>query len=322
MNEQPYSEQWHKRSFQAMGCQMAVWLDLENADKAEALLQEAEDMFHQAEARLSRFDPTSELSQLNARSGTWTLVSDMMWAVVAQALFMAHETNGLFDPTQLTALEAVGYTHSFEQMTAAYEAIGRETAVRQQDQWQMVQLNPEARAIWLPPGIKLDLGGIAKGFTAQQVVDFLSEWGPCLVDASGDLTAGVAPAGQPGWPVAVAAPYHDPDEERADLFSLWLVEGTMATSGIDYRRWQYNGRSAHHVIDPRTCLPAETDLLTVTVLAKTAVRAEAWATAALVAGTAVAQQRLTDHNLAAALVDQQCGLAFTPALSPFLGITA
>ncbi|MCA9972920.1 MAG: FAD:protein FMN transferase, partial [Anaerolineales bacterium] len=78
------------------------------------------------------------------------------------------------------------------------------------------------------------------------------------------------------------------------------------------------GRIAHHLIDPRTGQPVQTDLLTVTVLAKTAVRAEAWATAALVAGTAVAYRRLTAKNLAAALVDQTGDLRLTPALTPFV----
>ena len=73
-----------------------------------------------------------------------------------------------------------------------------------------------------------------------------------------------------------------------------------------------------HVIDPRTSLPALTDLLTATVLARTAVRADAWATAALVLGSAAAQQQLTSLGLAAALVDQEGDLILTPTLNPFL----
>ncbi|MEZ4645107.1 MAG: FAD:protein FMN transferase [Chloroflexota bacterium] len=321
MNPQMYPEQWHTHSFRAMGCQMAVWLELDNENKANALLKEAEAIFRRAESRLSRFDASSELSQLNARPGAWTLVSEIMWAVVTRALFMARETAGLFDPTQLVALEAAGYTRSFELM-GSNGAAGAETAVRQYGQWQTVQLNAEEQAIWLPPGVKLDLGGIAKGYTAQRVIDFLSDWGACLVDAGGDLTAGAAPDGWPGWPVAVATPFNGLGAERADLFHLWLVDRTMATSGVDYRRWQHNGRSAHHLIDPRTGLPAATDLLTTTVLAKTAVRAEAWATAALVAGMSLAQQNLAAKNLAAALIDQLGNLILTPALSPFLAATA
>lgn len=301
-----------------MGCQMAVWLELPDAARAAKLLQEAEALFSRAERRLSRFDANSELSQLNAQPGVWTTVSEMSWNVVTQALFMARETDGLFDPTLLSPLEAAGYRRSFAAMATWDGVNDAAMAVNLSGQWQTVGLNPDGQAIWLPPGVRLDLGGIAKGYVAQQVVDFLTDWGPCLVDASGDLTAGAAPTGWPGWPVAVLAPFADPHEAREELFPLWLVEGTMATSGIDYRRWQQNGRAAHHLIDPRTGLPADTDLLTVTVLAKTAVRAEAWATAALVAGSRAAQEHLSARNLAAALVNQTGSLTLTPALEPFI----
>lgn len=320
MNDQTIPAHWRQRPFRAMGCQMAIWLEMENPKAADYLICEAEAMFYNAEAVLSRFNAASELSWLNGRPGRWTPVSNLLWAVIIQALFMARETSGLFDPTQLTALEAAGYDRSFSEM--ASETAGTavcETAVDRHGQWQAVQLDAASQAVWLPPGVRLDLGGIAKGFTAQQVVDFLHEKAPCLVDASGDLIAGAAPLGWPGWPVAVGAPYPAKGDE---LFPLWLVDGAMATSGIDYRRWRQNGRTAHHIIDPRTGQPAQTDLLTATVLAKTAVRAEAWATAALVAGSAAAQQHLAVKGLAAALVDQQHSLILTPALAPFLAAHA
>lgn len=301
-----------------MGCQMSVWLELDNRTTAKRLLHEAEAIFHRAERSLSRFDAQSDLSLLNANPGTWVPVSDLLWRVVMQARQLARETDGLFDPTLLNALEAAGYKTSFAQRLFWTEAAAVENVGPQLGQWQEIQVHAEGRALWLPPGVRLDLGGIAKGHVAQQVVAFLSDWGPCLVDASGDLTAGDAPTGWPGWPVAVAKPSANPPGERETQFPLWLVNGTMATSGIDYRRWQQNGRTAHHLIDPRTGQPAETDLLTATVLAKTAVRAEAWATAALVLGKTAAQQRLAERNLAAALIDQHGELSVTPALAPFL----
>lgn len=317
MNRPTIPPHWRNHTFRAMGCQMTVWLEHQNADTAVPVLLEAEAMFRRAERRLSRFDAASELVQINTRPGVWTAVSDMMWQVVTQALCMARETDGLFDPTHLAALEAAGYTHSFDQLPLA-AANGRVTPVSNHlGQWQTVGLNPETQSVWLPSGVKLDLGGIAKGYTAQQVVNFLSDWGPCLVDAGGDLSAGNAPTGWPGWPVALSAPYTSPDRSREELFPLWLVDGSMATSGIDYRRWRHNGRTAHHLIDPRTGQPAETDLLTATVLAKAATRAEAWATAALVAGTAV-YHHLSARGLAAALIDHTGHLSLTPALMPIL----
>jgi thiamine biosynthesis lipoprotein len=305
-----------------MGCQMSIWLQMEDAQAGGRLLREAEAMFRSAEGVLSRFDSASELTWLNGRPGRWTAVSDLMWSVITRALFMAEETGGLFDPTQLAALESAGYDRSFAQMSRELVVDGAETAVGCYGQWQAVQLDAGTQSVWLPPGVRLDLGGIAKGHTAQQVVDFLRAEGPCLVDAGGDLTAGAAPLDWPGWPVAVAAPYHKEDADQAGLLQLWLVDGTMATSGIDYRRWQRNGRPAHHVIDPRTGMPAVTDLLTTTVLARAAVRAEAWATAALVAGSAAAGQQLSAIGLAAVLLGWQNDLILTPALTPFLAAGA
>jgi len=324
MNVQTYPATWRSHTFRAMGGTMAIWLELSNMATAETLLREAEAMFTRAERRLSRFDPHSELAQLNANPGTWVPVSSMLWHVAMQARHMARETDGLFDFTQLTALEAAGYTRSFTDRFFWEDAT--EDKLEPPDawfgQWEAVQVHAEGRSLWLPPGVKLDFGGIAKGYVAQQVVDFLSDWGPCLVDASGDLTAGSAPTGWPGWPVAVTKPLTEatanPSADRETQFPLWLVAGTMATSGIDYRRWPQNGRIAHHLIDPRTGQPAQTDLLTATVLAKTAVRAEAWATAALVAGHKLAHQRLTDKNLGAALIDHNGELTVTPALAPFI----
>jgi len=324
MNVQTYPATWRSHTFRAMGGAMTIWLELSNVATAETLLREAEAMFARAERRLSRFDPHSELAQLNANPGTWVPVSSMLWHVAMQARHMARETDGLFDFTQLTALEAAGYTRSFTDRFFWEDAT--EDKLEPPDawfgQWEAVQVHAEGRSLWLPPGVKLDFGGIAKGYVAQQVVDFLSDWGPCLVDASGDLTAGSAPTGWPGWPVAVTKPLTEatanPSADRETQFPLWLVAGTMATSGIDYRRWPQNGRIAHHLIDPRTGQPAQTDLLTATVLVKTAVRAEAWATAALVAGHKLAHQRLTDKNLGAALIDHNGELTVTPALAPFI----
>ena len=292
MTENTIPAHWRQHTFRAMGCRMTLWLEMDKAQTAERVLAEAETMFRSAESVLSRFDAASELSWLNGCDGRWTPVSELMWSVITRAFFMAEETDGLFDPTQLGALEAAGYDRSFNEMSPDLFAVSEDRPLNRRGQWRDVLLDAGTRAIWLLPNVRLDLGGIAKGHTAQRVVDFLNERGPCLVDAGGDLTAGAAPLDLPGWPLSVAAPYAAADLPRTDLFQLWLVNGSMATSGIDYRRWRRNGRSAHHEIDPRTGQPAETDLLTVTVLAKAATRAEAWATAALVAGSDTADVKI------------------------------
>ena len=119
MNPQFDHEPWHTHHFRAMGSQISIWLELDKADLAQTALQQAEWMFIAAERRLTRFSPDSELSCLNAQPERWTCVSTLTWDVINQALSLAEETQGLYDPTLLNALEMAGYDRSFEQLALA-----------------------------------------------------------------------------------------------------------------------------------------------------------------------------------------------------------
>ena len=306
-------------TFRAMGCQIDVWLEADGTTATAAFVS-VENLFAKNERILSRFSPTSELSQLNGRSGQWVLVSDLLWDVLEEALIWASATDGLFDPTCLNALEAAGYGVSFEAL-ARVQAHGRFPSDHLlHGQWSAVQLDPSRQAVRLPEGVRLDLGGIAKGFTAQQAVDYLSTLGPCLVNAGGDLVAGDAPVDLPGWPVGVALPSEDLAEATAvaadNALSLWLANAALATSGIDYRRWLVNGRAAHHLINPHTGLPAETDLITATVWAAQAAEAEVRATTTLLLGQKDGLHFLQQQpHLAAALIAADGELHLTHTMS-------
>ncbi|MCB0124778.1 MAG: FAD:protein FMN transferase [Caldilineaceae bacterium] len=326
MSEQTNPQPWQRHDFYAMGCQMSAWLELEDVTTAVQALQQVEALFAAAEQRMTRFAATSELSQLNSHPNEWRMVSNVLWTVVSRALALAEQTGGRFDPTLLAAMTAAGYDRSFALLP--HNGSGHSTqrngtnpsdARSMHGQWQRVEVDAERHAIRLPTGVQLDLGGIGKGYTAQQAVNFLSQWGPCLVDAGGDLVAGDAPSTLPGWPVAVAAPMVEGREEVADLAQLWLKNAALATSGTDYRRWQQEGQPMHHLIDPQTGRPAMSDLLTVSVLAVDATVAEAWAKALLLAGLAGARQEMVEKGIAAALVDQTQMLTLSPVLAPFVG---
>ena len=313
---------WPAHVFRAMGSTMSVRLAASDALAAQPLRQ-VERYFAFAEGRLSRFDPRSELSRVNGCRGKWQEVSPLLWQILGMALAMASATDGLYDPTLLAAIESAGYTRSFDEMIRQDPLSLKQdmqTAWRASElagRWQTVRCRPATREIYLPSSMGLDLGGIAKGVVAAQVVELLRPYGPCLVDAAGDLVAGAAPPGWPGWPVAIAEPAGI-DGESEDLAVVWLREASMATSGIDYRRWQQQGHSAHHIIDPRTGLPAATDLLSVSVLAAKAEQAEAWAKAALILGWEAGYAALASQQLAALLVHQDGRIAMTDALQPYI----
>lgn len=303
----------HAHHFRTMGSEISVWLIHENAEIANTLLRQAQALMATIEARMSRFRATSELSAVNRASGQWSFVSRPLWQVIWSALQLAGDTAGLFDPTVLTDVLAAGYDGTFDAI--GHGAVHRDTT-RQiaTGRWQAVAVDPERHAIRLPLGIGLDLGGIAKGFTAEQMVNFLGQWAPCLVDAGGDLTAGDGPDEYPGWPVAVAMPSPVRDAEPESVLSLWLNNATLATSGIDYRRWQQDGQPVHHLIDPRTGLPAATDVVTASVLCSDARRAEAWATATLVAGCEIGLARLHKQQLAGVIIDNRQQIHQTDSL--------
>ncbi len=157
--------------------------------------------------------------------------------------------------------------------------------------------------ITLPVGVKLDLGGIGKGWAARQAMQRLRAFGPALVDAGGDIAVSDVLSDGSAWPVAVS----DPLQVQEQLDLLMLGGCGAATSGIDYRRWRKDGEWKHHIIDPRTGDPARTDVLSVTVVAPDALQAEAAAKVVLIMGSPAGLEWLEDQPQLAALLALQDG---------------
>ncbi|HZS01998.1 MAG TPA: FAD:protein FMN transferase [Chloroflexota bacterium] len=268
----------HTARFPAMGCEMALSLAAGEDAAAARRLAAGRALVERAEARLSRFRPESELSRLNARAGQPVAVSPLLWQAIAIALDGARRTDGLYDPTILDALEAAGYDRPFAATLDGPAPAAPPGAPGAS--WRDVRRDAAARTVALPPGLRLDLGGVAKAWTAERVAARLARHGPCLVDAGGDIAVRGCLPGQAGWPIGVA----DPRQPDADLALLLLRDRGVATSGVDFRRWQRGGQPQHHIIDPRTRRPAATDLLTATVVAADAAEANLHALVALLLG--------------------------------------
>jgi thiamine biosynthesis lipoprotein len=129
--------------------------------------------------------------------------------------------------------------------------------------------------------VRLDLGGVAKGWAADQAARRLAEAGPALVDAGGDISVSGPMADGLPWPIAIANPFA-PDQS---LGLALLARGAVATSGRDYRRWMRGGLEQHHIIDPRSGQPAQTDILSATIVAPDGPLAEMAAKVALILGS-------------------------------------
>jgi FAD:protein FMN transferase len=272
-----------RRRFQAMGTQIELILDATPSATAFRALATAEADLRRLERLLSRFDPDSELSRLNER-GTM-IVGPELLEVVELALAARERTSGRFDPTVHDALVAAGYDRSFPQLPEKNAAPPLAPARCAGD----VRVNPQTSTIELERGVRLDLGGIAKGYAADRTAAILGEVGPSLVDAGGDI----AVQGRP-WPIGVETP--------GGTLTLELNEGGLATSGRDRRRWTRGGHEQHHLIDPPTGRPAENDLLRVTVAAASAAEAEVQAKSLFLAGAEAAVKQANDDAIPAVLV--------------------
>jgi thiamine biosynthesis lipoprotein len=259
-----------------MNTQVEIQLYTNAKDQA---LTDVQRMFHKAEKCLTRFDPTSELSQLNRSVGCSRRVSPLLFDVVEMAVWAASATHGLFDPSLLGVMEAIGYGRSFEQIKQG-DQVEPLLPTPGRGQYQAVELNRSRREIYLPPDVRLDLGGIGKGWTVDRTADWLTGKGPFMINAGGDLYAYGAPPGLSGWSIGIV----DPWEPARDITRLRVRQRAVATSTISRRRWQRGGRLMHHLIDPRTGQPAETDAVSVTVIAHRVALAEVYAKAALIQG--------------------------------------
>ncbi len=265
--------------FRAMNTDVGMWLWQADANRTQRALRDAEKFFHEAHTRFTRFDASSELSALNAASGKPFTASAQLFEVVELAVKFSAQTDGWFNPTIIGALEAAGYDRTFEAVKAGGEQ--RPVTPSPISAASAIGLDAKRRTITLPKGVRLDLGGIAKGWAVQQTAQQLAIHGPCLVDAGGDMmTFGVVP-GTSDWAVEIVDPF-DPEN---DVMTLHLRDQAVATSGIDRRRWQRSGAWQHHLIDPHTGQPAQNDLLTATVVAPTTVEAEVYAKTVFLLGS-------------------------------------
>ena len=247
----------------------------------------------------SRFRSDSEISQLNAASGAPTQVSPLLARVIAVALDVAAITDGIVDPTVGSAMDRIGYDRDFDDVMRA-DARTAVTDAAPAPGWRSVSLDRDRSVVTLGRGVQLDVGSSAKAFAADETAELAErELGTgVLVNLGGDIAvAGRSP--EDGWPVRVT----DDHASTSDAVGQTIAfsAGGLATSSTTVRAWSIAGAPMHHIVDPRTGLPAPVVWRTVSATGPTCVAANAASTAAIVLGdSAVAWLRR--HGFPARLV--------------------
>jgi thiamine biosynthesis lipoprotein len=251
----------------------------------------------------SRFRPDSEIRTL----GGTTTITPLLAEAIAVALRAARLTDGDVDPTVGAAMSAIGYDRDFERIVPNSSPV----TVSRVPGWREVHL--ENRTLTMPEGVQLDLGATAKAWAADRSAARIHDrlHTGVLVSLGGDIAV-AGPPPSTGWRIRVQDVTGSPDDPPEGPYATIAIRGGgLATSSTTARRWQRGGDVLHHILDPRTGLPAEPVWRTVSVTAGSCADANAASTAAIIRGRQ-ALGWLSALALPARLVDTT-GVVFTVA---------
>ena len=229
---------------------------------------------------LSDYRDGSEINRLSAQSGTgkWIRVSDELYDVLSISKKISRKTKGTFDITVGPVVQLWRRALRRNIFPAPSEVEEARKAVG----YRFVKLRPCTKSVrLLRPGMRLDVGGIGKGYAADVAVGEIQKLGikAVLIDAGGDLTLAGVPPGRAGWEVEINS------GTSVDSTALvHLTDAGVATSGANFRYLEHDGKRYSHIVNPKTGIGLQHHVRT-TVIAPNGTYADALATAISVAGS-------------------------------------
>lgn len=294
-------------SFAAMGTVVSIRVvghgdDPAAAAERKAAVERAAGWFSHVEACCSRFDAQSELRRLSETVGEPVVVSDVLFETVQFALSVSEESGGAFDPTVGAEVEARGFDQDYRSGATVRSAVRGESGVTYRD----VILDHASRTITLARPLLLDLSAVAKGLAVDLAARELEPFANFAIDAGGDLYLAGRNDRDEAWAIGIRDP-----RDGHELVDRLRVSGAAVCTSGDYERPSPVGDGSHHIVDPRAATatstaskpkPAsseETDQTasSVTVIAPSAVVADALATAAFVLGPVSGIELLERHGV-------------------------
>ncbi len=257
----------------------------------------AQGMLRGLHNRLTRFDPASELSQLNGAPETVVYASRLLRRLARAAVTAGELSGGLVDATLVDELERAGYATSRAGrpgLAVSDVLLGSRPAQparpHPDEAWRRIVVDDAARTITRPPWLRIDSGGLGKGLAADVAAHTLRMHPVFAVDCAGDVRIG----GRARIARRVLVEHPSGGEP---VHELSIVDGAVATSGVTRRSWRdASGAVKHHILDPSTGQPAWTGVIQSTALAPTALEAEILAKAALLAGPDGGRELLAHHG--------------------------
>lgn len=253
-----------QESIQVIAMDTAMVLTAYGKESTRAVY-DAEEEVRRLDALLSRTSGSSEISMLNGAGGEMVPVGAEICTLIQTAGDFTEATGGAFDITIAPVVSAWGFT------TDSYQVPDREALQTLLESVGMEHVHLSGGSARLDPGTMIDLGGIAKGYTADRVAEIFQEHAVPRgkVELGGNiLVIGDKPDGT-AWRVGVQDPKH-PDKADGLVCVLNLTDAFAVTSGSYQRYFEQDGKRYHHIIDPATGCPADSGLTSVTVVADSA----------------------------------------------------
>ncbi len=296
------------RNFKALGTNIEISIIVDDETlkgDASADLEFLEQEYAYYSKIFSRFDKDSELSLVNLNLNKLISVSDPMRRLVDLAIKYHQQTQGLFDPRVIDALEGSGYTQSFDKGVLALSKEFNKISGNLSD-----DLKLEAEKVKFKR--RMDFSGIAKGFINDEIARILEEkgWKNFFVDSGGDMYFRGLDQFNKNWTI---------DIEGMDKSKLILQLSNMAvaTSGISRRKWEIENEKFHHLINPFNPKEFSFDLKSVTVISDSTIDADVWAKTLFLMGKEKGFAFAKDNTIAAVFLEYNSRAKITPAIKKY-----
>jgi thiamine biosynthesis lipoprotein len=301
--------EWFRREAAVMGTRIYVELWAGEAAAGEAAIAEVIESMREVDEMMSTYKPSSQLSRVNARGALEAVkVDGELFEVIRASLEFSRLTDGAFDVTYAS----VGYLYDYRarqrptdsQISQALPGVN----------WRNVRLDPAARTVRFDrPGMRIDLGGIAKGYAVDRAIRLLQARGVAhaVVSAGGDSRIIGDRFGRP-WIVGI----RHPDDPKRVVTRIPLVDTAMSTSGDYERYFDEDGVRYHHILDPKTGRSAS-KVRSATILASTAMQTDGLSKTAFVLGAEEALKIIERiPGVDAVFVTPEGKVLYTPGLQP------
>lgn len=306
----PKKDSLYRKSTILMDTLVTITVSAESPEKAESAIQAAFDEIRRLEGLISFWSKDSEIAALNRNAGVSPVrVSQDTLDIIKKAVFISEKTYGGFDPT----IGPVIRLYDFKNRIHPAPDVLREKL--RLVNYKAVVINSSSSTAYISQkGMSFDTGGIAKGYAAERAVKVLKDRGikAGLVAIAGDIMAfGLRPDGSP-WTVGIRNPR--PKNQDDDVIAtVKLKDEAISTSGDYERAFQKNGKLYHHILNPKSGLPAEGSM-SVSVISKDGAYADGFSTGLFVLGPKQALKVAKELNIEAFIIDSEGNALMTEGL--------